>query len=243
MLIFEQYHNCCLLPGKRIGQIDEIKWDNRPENLKPVSKRERAANFGKWAEPIPPGRRCMRCGSSKTGINEDGRDHWHKKPGGHICRSCYYKEWRKKHTKPHRVVYEKQHKVCILPWGQIHFINGDKTDIRIKNMMLLRRGGSALLLKPRIPKDRRCDASQEGRICSPAKTTNPQRQTMCDLRLSRGPRDWSKTEDGYVCSLCVTEARRADLKRAKDFDDYLRIVETAKKVLFDPNFKPPDLRP
>ncbi|MFY9965712.1 MAG: hypothetical protein WBL44_11525 [Nitrososphaeraceae archaeon] len=31
--------------------------------------------------------------------------------------------------------------------------------------------------------------------------------------------------------------------RAKDFDDYLRIVETAKKVLFDPNFKPPDLRP
>jgi hypothetical protein len=66
---------------------------------------------------------------------------------------------------------------------------------------------------------------------------------MCDLRLSRGPRDWSKTEDGYVYSLCVTEARRADLKRAKDFDDYLRIVETAKKVLFDPNFKPPDLRP
>jgi len=66
---------------------------------------------------------------------------------------------------------------------------------------------------------------------------------MCDLRLSRGPRDWSKTEDGYVCSLCVTEARRADLKRAKDFDDYLRIVETAKKVLFDPNFKPPEIRP
>jgi len=83
-----------------IGHIDEIKWDNRPENLKPVSKRERAANFGKWAEPIPPGRRCMRCGSSKTGINEDGRDHWHKKPGGHICSSCYYKEWRKKHTNP-----------------------------------------------------------------------------------------------------------------------------------------------
>ena len=181
MLIFEQYHNCCLLPGKRIGQIDEIKWDKRPENLKPVSKRERAANFGKWAEPIPPGRRCMRCGSSKTGINEDGRDHWHKKPGGHICRSCYYKEWRKKHTKPHRVVYEKHHKVCILPWGQIHFINGDKTDIRIKNMML----------------------TQEGRICSPAKTTNPQRQTMCDLRLSRGPR--GLVQDGRrVClqSLC-----------------------------------------
>ena len=173
MLIFEQYHNCCLLPGKRIGQIDEIKWDKRPENLKPVSKRERAANFGKWAEPIPPGRRCMRCGSSKTGINEDGRDHWHKKPGGHICRSCYYKEWRKKHTKPHRVVYEKQHKVCILPWGQMHFINGDKTDIRIKNMMLLRRGGSALLLKPRIPKDRRCVTcgSPEGHGTGPRRKT------------------------------------------------------------------------
>lgn len=68
---------------------------------------------------------------------------------------------------------------------------------------------------------------------------------MCDLRLPEGHGDWSKTEDGYVCSLCVTEARRANLKRAKDFDDYLRIVETAtaKKVLFDPNFKPPDLRP
>jgi hypothetical protein len=46
-----------------------------------------------------------------------------------------------------------------------------------------------------------------------------------------------------MSAVCVTEARRADLKRAKDFDDYLRIVETAKKVLFDPNFKPPDLRP
>lgn len=44
-----------------------------------------------------------------------------------------------------------------------------------------------------------------------------------------------------MSAVCVTEARRADL--AKDFDDYLRIVETAKKVLFDPNFKPPDLRP
>jgi len=92
---------------------------------------------------------------------------------------------------------------------------------RIKNMMLLRRGGSALLLKPRIPKDRRC--------------------VTCGSPEGHG--DWSKTEDGYVCSLCVTEARRANLKRAKDFDDYLRIVETAEKVLFDPNFKPPDLRP
>lgn len=148
-----------------------------------------SCQFWQVAEPIPPGRRCMRCGSSKTGINEDGRDHWHKKPGGHICSSCYYKEWRKKHTKPHRV-YEKHHKVCILPWGQIHFINGDKKDIRIMNMMLLRRGGSALLLKPRIPKDRRCVTcgSPEGHV------------------------DWSKTENGYVCSLCVTEARRADLK-------------------------------
>jgi len=90
-------------------------------------------------------------------------------------------------------------------------------------MMLLMRGGSALLLKPRIPKDRRC--------------------VTCGSPEGHG--DWSKTEDGYVCSLCVTEARRANLKRAKDFDDYLRIVETAtaKKVLFDPNFKPPDLRP
>jgi hypothetical protein len=36
-----------------IGHIDEIKWDNRPENLKPVSKRERAANFGKWQNQFP----------------------------------------------------------------------------------------------------------------------------------------------------------------------------------------------
>ena len=132
-----------------------------------------SCQFWQVAEPIPPGRRCMRCGSSKTGINEDGRDHWHKKPGGHICSSCHYKEWRKKHTKPHRVVYEKHHKVCILPWGQIHFINGDKTDIRIKNMMLLRRGGSVLLLKPRIPKDRRCVTcgSPEGHGTGPRRKT------------------------------------------------------------------------
>jgi hypothetical protein len=89
------------------------------------------------------------------------------------------------------------------------------------------------------------DATQEGRICSPAKTTNPKDRRCVTCGSPEGHGDWSKTEDGYVCSLCVTEARRANLKRAKDFDDYLRIVETAtaKKVLFDPNFKPPDLRP
>jgi hypothetical protein len=52
----------------------------------------------------------------------------------------------------HRRVWEKYYKCSILPWGQIHFINGDKTDIRIENMVLLRRGGSALLLNHESPK-------------------------------------------------------------------------------------------
>jgi hypothetical protein len=122
----------------------------------------------------------MRCGSSKTGINRVGVTTGTRNLADISAALVTIKNGERSTQNP-IVVYEKHHhKVCILPWGQIHFINGDKTDIRIKNMMLLIRGGSALLLKPRIPKDRRC--------------------VTCGSPEGHG--DWSKTEDGYVCSLC-----------------------------------------
>ncbi|HEX5519921.1 MAG TPA: hypothetical protein VFX18_05725 [Candidatus Nitrosocosmicus sp.] len=43
------------------------------------------------------------------------------------------------YVREHRAVYEDHHKCCLLPWIDIHHINGKKDDNRIENLMPLPR--------------------------------------------------------------------------------------------------------
>jgi hypothetical protein len=213
-LVFEQHYNFCLLPRTAISHRNGISSDNRIENLEVWSKRARSGNFGRFAEPIPPDRHCMRCGSSKTRIEKDGRHHWLKKPGGYICSSCFSKEWRMTHTNAHRNAFEQHYNCCLLPKTEIRHKNGIKTDNRIENLEVLKKGGSSMLVTQRIPIDRRC----------------------MNCRSFYTPGDWSRKPGGYICNSCRSIERRSDLKRASTFDEEYRIIELWQKMQFDPNF-------
>jgi hypothetical protein len=219
-LVYEQYHSCYLLPWCAIRHLNGIKTDNRPQNLEPWSRRGRAANFGKWAEPIPEDRRCMKCGSFETKIDDDGRhqkEHWAKGhgdyAGGYLCYFCNGEIYRREHPEPHRRVYENHYKCCLLPKTEVRFKNGDKTDIRIENLEVLWRGQSCSLGR-RIPKDRRC--------------------MTCRGFEAHG--DWTKRPGGYICNSCRATAVREELR--EDRRDR-RIHKLEQRMQSDPDFTKP----
>jgi HNH endonuclease len=232
-LVFQQYHKCCLLPGKAIRHINGINWDNRPENLEYWSKRARADQFGKYSKSIPENRRCIRCESPETRIEEDGREHWFTGygdyTGGHLCDSCYQNEYQKNVVRAHRRVWEKHQPFpcCLVRWYECCFKNGNKKDIRIENLELFKRGTSSSMAR-RIPAGRRC------MICRRSKTSRKFYPSTGHLNPV-----WFKKDGGYICNNCRTNERRDDDKRAADFDEYIRIIEMGQKMLFDPNFKKP----
>ena len=90
-LVYEEYYNCCLLPWCDIHHINEIKDDNRIENLKLIGTRSDHVKHHK--QPIDMENRiCLLCDSKKTGLKKD-RPHWYKFETGVICSKCYMKNY------------------------------------------------------------------------------------------------------------------------------------------------------
>lgn len=156
-LVYEQHYNCCLLPSTAIRHKNGINWDNRIENLEVWTKRARASQFGRFAEPIPLDRHCMRCGSSETKIEDDGRHHWFRGhgdyAGGYLCDSCYKHEYQNNVVRAHRRVWENHQPFpcCLVNWYECCFKNGIKKDIRIENLEIRKRGTSSTVTR-RIPR-------------------------------------------------------------------------------------------
>lgn len=204
-LVWEQYYNVTLGPHEQIGHKNGKMDDNRIENLYKVTKRQRSSHFGKWAEPIPEDRRCMSCGSSKTRIEKDGREHWFKKRGGHLCDKCRDKERARRHW----VAFEKQNKCRLLSWAEVRQKNGIESDISKDNLEAHCKGRFGRLVR-QIPEDRRCMK------CGASKT-----------RAYPYP-NWRKRDGGYICLPCCEKDSQLDHYKAGDIDDDMSISNFVK---------------
>ena len=56
----------------------------------------------------------------------------------------------------HRLVYEQNHKCCLLPWGVIHHIDGVWTNNDISNLMLMSQAQHIRLHRTVDMSDRKC---------------------------------------------------------------------------------------
>lgn len=93
-LVWEEYHKAILLPWSNVHHINEIKTDNRPENLEAMMIGHHTSLHG-HAKDIVSDRRCSIC-NNRTYLRKSGKQEWYKSPydkSQWVCRK-HYRQFR-----------------------------------------------------------------------------------------------------------------------------------------------------
>jgi hypothetical protein len=95
-LVWEQYNKAMLLPWADVHHINEIRDDNRIENLRAMMKKQHGILHNPKKDMS--NRNCFKCGSKTRKKNEKGCEHWFRHPITReewLCYRCYVSELRK----------------------------------------------------------------------------------------------------------------------------------------------------
>jgi hypothetical protein len=138
-------------------------------------------------------RRLSRHPNWKGGRHEDSHGYFIiKKPSHHFANNHGY-------VREHRLVWEQNNNASLLPWADVHHVNGDTLDNRPENLeaMMKRQHTIKHLVGYRTN-------IINTRICINCKSST----TYID---NKGVKRWYKFKNGYICQKCRNRLRYHNL--------------------------------